>query len=317
MKKILILSLMMFTIICFSQTKKNGTVYVEHPGIITVEAMQTAAVAGDADKVATYLADNFKYFNGNSTDPNAEGTSKENFLGWIKWDKENLSYTSISRQGGAYPDALEYKDGNVWIQTWDVVKGMHTKTGIKMNRPSHKLYNLDKEGKILAMIEYTADPWQKIRDNSVVRRNGTLYNSHDYINTVRKLMGALEHNDVETAYGYYSEKATFRNINQPRGETSTKDEDKANFMAMMEKYAIEGFDEVGYPDYLEYEMGNAKVVMSWWNIRIQRKSDKKSITLPAMYVHYFNDEGEIVNEMGYYSMKLFDELMSAPKIAKK
>ena len=196
---------MMFTVICFSQTKKNGTVYVEHPGIKTVEAMQSAAVAGDVDKVGPYLADNFKYFNGNSTNPNAEGTNKEDFLGWVKWDKENLSYTSISRQGEAYPDALEYKDGGLWIQTWDVVKGMHTKTGVKMNRPSHKLYSLDKDGKILVMIEYTADPWQKIRDNSVVRKNGTLYNSHDYINTVRKLMGALEQNDIETAYGYYSD----------------------------------------------------------------------------------------------------------------
>ncbi|PKA84478.1 hypothetical protein ATE92_2669 [Ulvibacter sp. MAR_2010_11] len=317
MKKFVILSMMMFTIICFSQTKKNGTVYVDHPGITAVEAMQKAAVAGDAEMAGSYLADNFKYFNGNNTDPSDEGATKENFLGWIKWNKENLSYASISRQGEAYPDALEYKDGAVWIQTWDIVKGMHNKTGVKMNRPSHKLYNLDKAGKIAVMIEYTADPWQSIRDNSSVRKNGTLYNSHENINTVRKLLGAIENNDIETAYSYFNEKATFRNINQPRGETSTKEEDKANFKGMLEMYTFEGIDEVGYPDYLEYDINNSKVVMSWWNMRIQRKSDKKTVTLPAMYVHYFNDEGEITNETAYYSMKLFEDLMSAPKIAKK
>lgn len=317
MKKFVILAFLMSCISTYSQTKKNGTVYVDHPGITAVEAMQKAAVAGDVDKVGPYLAENFKYFDGNNTDPSNEGTSKETFLEWVKWEKENLSYTSISRQGGAYPDALEYKDGAVWVQTWDIVKGMHKKTGVKMNRPSHKLYSLDKDGKIAVMIEYTADPWQEIRDNSTMRKNGTIYNSHDNINTVRKLMGALENNDVETAYSYYSDNAQFSNINKPDGESSTKEEDKANFVGMMKEYAIEGIDEVGYPDYLEYEISNSKVVMSWWNMRIQRKSDKKTVTLPAMYIHFFNDEGKIVNEMGYYSMKLFEELMSAQKIAQK
>ena len=52
--------MMMITFISFSQKKTNGTIYVDHPAIAVVEAMTKAFVSGDVDKVASYLADDFK-----------------------------------------------------------------------------------------------------------------------------------------------------------------------------------------------------------------------------------------------------------------
>ena len=56
------------------------------------------------------------------------------------------------------------------------------------------------------------------------------------------------------------------------------------------QFEIIGFDEIGYPDYLEYGKDNAKVVLSWWKFRMKRKSDGKMILLPIHYSHRFNNE---------------------------
>jgi len=64
---------MLFTIITYSQKKKNGTVYNEHPAITMVEAMQQASIVGDTVKVAMYLADDFRYFDGTADNRDYEG----------------------------------------------------------------------------------------------------------------------------------------------------------------------------------------------------------------------------------------------------
>jgi hypothetical protein len=65
-------------------------------------------------------------------------------------------------------------------------------------------------------------------------------------------------------------------------------------------------DETGYPDYLEYDMQDAKVVQSWWKFRLTRKSDGKKFVLPALYLHDFDDEGKITRSIAYVSTKILD-----------
>jgi len=72
-------------------------------------------------------------------------------------------------------------------------------------------------------------------------------------------------------------------------------------------FDVVSMDVTGYPDYLHYEMGNADVVLSWWDLRLIRKSDKKEISLPVFYIHYFNDKGKISSEMIYYSAKMLED----------
>ncbi len=74
-----------------------------------------------------------------------------------------------------------------------------------------------------------------------------------------------------------------------------------------DQFEILGFDEVGYPDYLEYDRRGAKSVLSWWKFRMKRKSDDKLILFPIHYVHTFNDEGKIIRSNAYYSAKLLEE----------
>jgi hypothetical protein len=54
-------------------------------------------------------------------------------------------------------------------------------------------------------------------------------------------------------------------------------------------------------------MGNAKVVLSWWNCKMTRKSDSKNIIMPILFIDTFNDDGMIVDEIAYYSDKLLEK----------
>ena len=301
--------MMVFTVISYSQKKKNGTIYSDHPAIKTVEAMEQAFVQGDADKVASYLDENFKSFNGLSAKKEAKGSTKEDYVNQVKFWNDNIDYFSITRSKGAYPDALQYKDGNnnevIWVQTWSHLKGVHKKTGVKIDVPFHRLYVVNKDNKIITLINYSNGSFgDEIRQSFVERKNGTIYNHHEYINKVRRMIHAFENNDNETAYSFYDEKARFRNINMPMGTSETLVESKAGDKKFKEQFDITSIDVRGYPDYLNYGLGNAKVVQSWWNVRLIKKSNKKEIVVPIMFVHTFNDDGKIVDEMAYFSDNL-------------
>ncbi len=304
MKNHVIIAMMMFSIIMYSQKKKNGTIYKEHPAITTVETMQQAFIKGDTTAVAGYLSDDFRSINGMNNNPDAKGADKTNFLNQsIFWSK-NIAYLSISRQGEAYPDALEYDESGTWVQTWDYIRGVHEETGVKIDMPVHRLYLINKDNKISRAITYDDGTiFDNLRESFVPRTNGKLYNHHEYINKVLRMVAALEHSDVDKAFSYFTEKARFSNLDMPPGETHTVAEEKEGFLSMLKDWDIESIDVNGYPDYLEYELGKAKVVQSWWDFRVKRKSDGKKVNIPVMLVHYFNDEGMITREMGYYTVQ--------------
>ena len=116
-------------------------------------------------------------------------------------------------------------------------------------------------------------------------------------------MGALEHGDAEKAFGFFTEKARFTNLDMADGESHTVAEEKEGFLGMLKSWTIESIDVRGYPDYLEYELGNAKVVQSWWTVRMTRKSDGKKVKIPLMLTHRFNDDGMMTGETGYYTLQ--------------
>lgn len=299
--------MMIFTVITFAQKKENGTIFNQHPAIGIVESMQQAYVKGDADKVAAYLAEDFKAFNGTSTNKNDKGTNKKDFLASVKFWKDNVDYFSITRGEGAYPDALEYKESGTWVQTWENLKGVENRTGVKLDMPIHRLFVVNKDNKIATMITYDNENiFAEVRRSFAARTNGTVYNNHENINKVRLMFAAFENGNTEKAYNFFTPDATFQNIDSPVGETLTMAQSKENRKTFLDKFKIESIDVVGYPDYLEYELGGAKVVQSWWNIRLTRKSDNKKILLPALYIHDFNDEGKITNSSSYFSSKLLE-----------
>ncbi len=308
MKTKVIILMLLFTSMMYSQKSKNGTVYNEHPAIDAVESMWKAFYEGDADKVASYLADDFKSYQGTGINKDAKGRDKEWFLGGVKWVKENMSYTSHTRSPGAYPDAIEYiKDDELWVQTWDHFKTIDNKTGVKLDMPIHRIYRMTKDNKIQLMLIYDNDlPWAERRRSFAPRTNGTIYNNHDYINTVRLMMGALENSDPDKAFSYFTDDATFTDLDMGRDESRTLAEEKEMFNGLITDWTINSIDVVGYPDYLEYEKGNAKVVQSWWNVRMTRKSDGKKVVLPLLLMHRFDEAGKITRETGYYTTKILE-----------
>jgi|TARA_R110000851_G_scaffold207537_3_gene359931 hypothetical protein len=306
-----ILSVMMLIAFISTAQKKNGTVYIEHPAIDVVQQFVDAAVAGDKSKMATYLTDDFRAFNGSTNNMSDKGMNKEEFLNNQMVYFNQLDYYSVTPFPGSYPDAIEYKkdnpDGEVWVQTWDLLKGVHKNTGVKIDAASHRLYTLTKNNKIKNIIFYNnGSVIDEIRASFTDRKNGTIYNHHDYINTVRKMMYAFEKKDFEKAYSFYDDKAEFVNSSSPTFESRPLAEQKEIDKQLFEKYDIENVEMVGYPDYLHYEMGDAHVVQSWWNIHLKRKADKKAIVVPIHYQMYFNDEGKITSETAYYNPKLLD-----------
>jgi len=298
--------MVMISLISFSQKKTNGTIYSEHPAIATVEAMTKAFVSGDSEKASSYLAADFKEYDGNSLTKNDKGTDKVGFANKAKGWHDSLDYFSITRSKGAYPDALEYKDDNqkdmVWVQTWEDLKGVHKKTGVKISMPMHRLFIVNKDNKIVTIINYlNSSISEEVRDSYADRTNGTIYNHHENINTIRKMIYAFENKDFEKCYSFYDAKATFRDSNSKNDKPMSLDELKAADQELLKNFEITSIDMVGYPDYLHYELGDARVVMSWWNYNLIRKSDKKTFVLPVHLSDDFDANGKITSETVYYN----------------
>jgi len=305
MKNYLFLSMMVLSSIMYAQKEKNGTIYNDHPAIKVVEAMQQAFIKGDTIALANSLSDDFRSLNGFNTNPDNEGGTKQNMINQSKNWQKNFAYLSIKRSAGAYPDALEYKDGQLWVQTWDLLRGVHNETGQKIDMQLHRLFLIDKDNKIRTMINYGDGwVWKELRERSSTRTNGKIYDQHESINKVLRMMAALEHGDVDKAFSFFTENARFTNLDMADGESHTVAEEKAAFSGMLNDWTIESIDVVGYPDYLEYDIDNAKVVQSWWTARMTRKSDSKKVKLPMMLMHRFNDDGMITRETGYYTTKV-------------
>jgi len=309
--KTTILSVMMLIAFISNAQKKNGSIYIEHPAIDLVQNFENASVAGDKSKMASYLTDDFRGYNGTSNDLGDKGMDKEAFLNNQMVYHDQLDYYSIEAFPGSYPDAIEYKkdnpDGEVWVQTWNLVKGVHKSTGVKISAAAHRLYTLTKDNKIKAIITYgNREVIDEIRASFADRTNGTIYNHHENINTVRKMIYAFEHKDLDKAYTFYDENARFLDSSSPTFEGISLTEQKELDKKIFDKYDITSIDMVGYPDYLHYELGDARVVQSWWNINLIRKSDKKAIVLPVHYLNDFDKEGKIISETAYYNTKLLD-----------
>ncbi len=134
--------------------KNNGKVFNEHPAIDVVNNVLEAFFAGDTSKVASYLAEDFKAYNGTGINKDNKGNSKEQFDSQSNYWKENLSYVSFKPTNGAYPDAIEYKDGQLLVQTWNHLKAMHNTTGVKIDMPTHRRFKLNDDNKIQTMINY-------------------------------------------------------------------------------------------------------------------------------------------------------------------
>jgi hypothetical protein len=297
------------TMTASAQKKANGTVYIEHPAINVVNEFEKATVSGDSLKLAGYLTEDFKGYNGTSGVYDDPGSAKAAFLrSTLRYNKE-LDYFSLSAFPGSYPDAVEYKKDNkndeVWVQTWSMLKGVHKATGVKLDAAAHRLYKLTKDNKIKMIINYSnGKVLDEIGASFSNRTNGKIYNHHENINTVRKSTYALEKGDLDKSMSFYSEDAKFSDIGSGYAKSHGLAEEKAFLKKFLADFEIKSIDMIGYPDYLEYEMEDGREVLSWWKFNLVRKADKKVIVLPMHLSNSFDEKGKIVGEVAYYSEAL-------------
>lgn len=310
MKKTIVFALACFSSFgMFSQKKTNGIIYVDHPAITIVENFHKAFVNGDVNKVSSFISNDFKTYDASD---NSAARDKEGLLKEVANWRDNYEYTNLTRSKGAYPDALEYKEdlqkGEIWVQTWENLKGIHKQTGVKIDVPIHRAYVLNKDLKIKTQFVYLNNrPFDEIFYSKSERKNGELFINHENINTVRKMIAAYEHQDFDKYSAFYDENVRASDINNiDYSKNLTLAEIIAKDKKFHEDFEIIRIDQVGYPDYLHYELMDARAVYSWWNFILIRKSDQKRIELPMMITNDFNAKGKIIAEALYYSQKTLE-----------
>ncbi|HYQ55841.1 MAG TPA: nuclear transport factor 2 family protein [Draconibacterium sp.] len=284
--------------------KKNGTVFIEHETIDKTRALWDAVKKGDTEKVKTFFADSVVIVR-NDDDWK---TTSDNFSKNTSWWKENIVNFDIKDSPGAFPDAIEYEDGKMWVQDWLFLTGTHEKTGINLDLNLHCLYAFDDDGKITAFIQYyNNDVFEDITNAQTTRENGEVYINHPHIATVRKLLNAYAAEDIETAKTFFSEDATFNSLAGGWEESMNLEERTEDVIDHFATRKDIHFEQIGYPDCIFYALNNGYVVYSWWNYSYTEEESGKEVEMPLMLSHSFNDEGKIVREMAYYSTNHLEE----------
>ncbi|AWW00353.1 hypothetical protein DJ013_20115 [Arcticibacterium luteifluviistationis] len=300
----------MLPFIGFGQKKENGKIYIEHPAINVVDAFTKAMVSGDTVAMAKHMTDDFISYNPVTSTQFDKGTTKSQFLRNAMVWHDQLDYYSIKAMEGSYPDAFEYakdpSDNNaVTVESWDILKGVHKTTGVKADMLMHRAFTITKGNKIRrAMLYVNPEVGNEIGRGFSERTNGTIYSQHANINSLRLMLAAAENGAFEKYYSFFSDDATFNDINADIFKAISLEDDQAQKKAFLENFDIVAFEPIGYPDYMHYEMGNSGVLYSWWNLHLTRKSDKKEIELPIHYQHNVNKDGKFNNVISYYNAAL-------------
>ncbi len=301
MKNYLLLIFALVLSFSFSQKKKNGTMYIEHPAIDVVEKFYKAVSSNNLEALDELIGENFKGVNGNNTNKDAEGMTKNQFMQRVSNYHTNMRYFSLKHGDNGYPDAVEYKDETfksvTWVYTWELLEGVGGTTGVKFSQPVHGEYVVNQDNKIVWRRVYEnqfpyVESWQSLRE----LEDGDIYSHHPNINTVRKAIHAIEFGDNDNFFVDFAENATFGGMFQDWGDDDLNADDfKAGFLEFKKSFTINSCDNA-WIKYYEFDRQLSEgVVQSWWRMSVTRKSDNKEIVFPVMFNHTFNEEGKITN----------------------
>ena len=115
---------------------------------------------------------------------------------------------------------------------------------------------------------------------------------------------AYQNGDVEKAVSFFHENATINDINESM--IMNMDETLERDGKMFANWTVTDLIEVGYPDYLEYDWRDSKVVLSWWTFKMKRKSDGKEVDVPVHFSDRFDNEGKIIRRTSYWNKSLLN-----------
>jgi hypothetical protein len=305
MKKIFYLGYaLIFFMKAEAQKKKNGVIYNEHPYLETVKEFNSAFIKGDKEKIKSLVAEDVKLWNSMSTNKRQKGIGLNGLLGRSSYWSNKLKNYSIEPKGKAYPDVLEFKGNNIWVYTYEVLKGIDKDNGFKIETPIDRSFLFNKEGKISWILEsFNSAHLEKYNNSFKKRTNGTIWIDHPYIGTVRRLMNNFGIGEIDAAYEELGPDARIYDINMAIGEFQTIEERREWEKGVFTNFNLLSIDESGYPDLLEYN-GDGMTVLSWWIMKFQ---DKRNLKIVDLYLHRsdtVDEEGKIINTILYYNGQL-------------
>ena len=147
MKRIIVLStLLLFFAFAFSQEEENGTIYIKHPNIETVNKTVQAYMNKDWAAEKSFYSDTAKWWVSGLDKPIPIADA---FKDWAT-DFDYFDDVKQVKSPGSYPDYLHYKDKDEkTVMSWWVWSGKSKKTGEVIKVPLVVFDDFDNNGKIV------------------------------------------------------------------------------------------------------------------------------------------------------------------------
>ena len=305
MKKIIILTFLLIPLSSFTQKNNNGKVYDKHPAIDKVNKFTSAWITGDTETLKSLTGDDFKMGSSMNNNPNYKGGDINNLVGQSRWMTNNFVNISLKDRGQAYSDAIEYKRSGLFVQTFQEFIAWDKNNGFKIKTPFNATFVFDKKGEKIIRFWWSDNQavWQKWNLSRQTIKNGTIYKDHPYIGKVRQIWFNLAMGNIDQVWKDFSPNARIYDLNLMGKDYNNLIDHKKYVGDVFNRYDFVSIDEVGYPDYIDYE-GNGGTVLAWYNMVVKNKKTNKKITLKFHSQHDFNEEGIIVTEYLYYNANL-------------
>ncbi|MDG1024025.1 MAG: hypothetical protein P8I42_06945 [Flavobacteriaceae bacterium] len=133
-------------------TKKNGTIYVDHPFISKVRLLYAHIMTGDLEAMRSLYADNASISDAINSEEGVFFTPDEEIENLKKF-LETYEVLDVTESG--YPDLLEYEgtETQTIISWWDLTI-KNKKSGKRKKHSNHSQVTLNKEGKIIREVYY-------------------------------------------------------------------------------------------------------------------------------------------------------------------
>ncbi|MDA7777688.1 hypothetical protein N9H57_06135 [Flavobacteriaceae bacterium] len=304
MKKLLFL-LITVPLISSAQKSSNGKVFDKHPAIDKVNQFTEAWITGDTETLKELTGEGFKLGSSMNNNPNYKGGDLNDLLSQSTWMSNNFVGISLKDRGQAYSDAIEYKKSGLFVQTFQEFIAWDKNNGFKLRTPFNAIFVFDKDADKIVRFWWSDNraAWQKWNLSRQTIKNGTIYKDHPYISKVRQIWYNLERGNIEKVWKDFSPNALVNDSNSMDQNSKSLEDHQAYVGEVFSQFEFISIDEVGYPDYIDYE-GNGGVVLAWYNMTLKSKKTKENIVLKFHSQHNFNEEGTIVTETLYYNGNL-------------
>lgn len=307
MKKLL-LPILLLPMILLGQKNNNGKVYDKHPAIDIVEQFTEAWISGDTETLKNLTGEGFKMGSSMNNNPNYKGGDIGNLIGQSTWMSSNFVNISLKNRGQAYSDAIESKRSGLIVQTFQEFIAWDKNNAFKLKTPFNATFVFDKNGEKIVRFWWSDNQaaWQKWNLSRQTIKNGTIYKDHPYIGKVREIWYNLAMGNLDKVWKDFSPNARIYDINQIGNEYSNLKDWQQFVGEVFSEFDFVSIDEVGYPDYIDYE-GNGGTVLAWYNMTMKSKKTKKNIVLKFHSQHDFNESGMISLETLYYNGNLLKQ----------